>query len=108
MLPPTRCDSLPASRGLSSVAMPTLFETLGLLVAVISAVSPQMLPDSHGHTLDELEHLYLDNTGPVGFKSGITPCTLYIDSTTGRPDNTLGRQAAAEWIRTAFRKTTLL
>ena len=88
--------------------MLTIFEGIGLMAALISAVSPQMLPDSQGYILNELEHLYLDNTGGVGFKSGITPCTLYVDSTTARPNKSLGRQTASEWIRTAFRKITPL
>lgn len=57
--------------------------------------------------MNELEHLYFDDTGPGGFKSGIVPCTNYVDSTTGLNNNTLGRETAAQWIRTAFRKKSL-
>jgi hypothetical protein len=88
--------------------MLSIFGGISLFVALISVVSPQMLPDSQALTLNELERLYLDNAGPAGFKSGIEPCTQYIDSTTARPNNTLGRQSAAQWIRTAFRKATFL
>ena len=88
--------------------MLTIFGGIGLLVAVISVVSSQMLPDSQAHILNELERLYLDDAGIAGLKSGIEPCTLYIDSTTARPNNALGRQTAAQWIRTAYRKATFL
>ena len=32
----------------------------------------------------------------------ITPCSQYVDSSTGLIDNKFGRQTAAEWIRVAF------
>ncbi|KAF7512824.1 hypothetical protein GJ744_011927 [Endocarpon pusillum] len=54
------------------------------------------------HTMNELERLYLDNGGLAGFKLAITPCTRYLDPTGFRFDDTFGRQAAAQWIRTAF------
>ena len=83
------------------------FSTLSYL-AILSPVLAQLLPDSHALVLNELEHLYLDNPGPNSFKSVITPCTSYSDSSTGGlVNNTLGRQAAAQWIRTAFRKAKL-
>jgi hypothetical protein len=88
--------------------MLTIFGGIGLLAAVISVVSPQMLPDSRAHIMNELERLYLDNAGGAGIKSGIGDCSLYIDSTTARSNNTLGRQSAAQWIRAAFRKATFL
>ena len=81
---------------------------IGLLVALISVVSPQMLPNSQEHTMNELERLYLDDNGPRGFKFAIEPCTRYLDPTGPRFDDTLGRQSAAQWIRTAFRKATFL
>lgn len=87
--------------------MISIFGGIGIFAALISVVSPQMLPDSQAFTLNELERHYLDNVGAVGFKSAITPCTKYVDSSNnGRENNTLGRQAAAQWIRTAFRKAT--
>lgn len=85
-----------------------IINAIGLSVVVISVVSAQMLPDSQGYTMNELEHLYFDDTGPQGYKSGIVPCTNYVDSTTGLPNNTLGRQTSAQWLRTAFRKATFL
>ena len=80
---------------------------VSLFAALCSVVSAQTLPDSQALIMNELEHLYLDDTGPAGFRSGINPCTNYVDSTTGLNNNTLGRQTAAQWIRTAFRKTPL-
>lgn len=75
-----------------------------LCIATLSPVIAQLLPDSQAHVLNELEHLYLDNPGPGSIKSTITPCTNYVDSSTGLNNNSLGRQSAAQWIRTAFRK----
>ena len=81
---------------------------VSLIVVLVSIVSTQMLPDSEAFTINELEHLYFDDTGPQGFKSGIVPCTNYIDSSTAQPSNALGRQTSAQWIRTAFRKANFL
>ena len=93
--------------------MPTMRKG-NLLVSILLSieascpVSTQLLPDSQALVLNELEHLYLDNPGPNSIKSTITPCTNYVDSTTGLNNNTLGRQSTAQWIRTAFRKTKLV
>ena len=73
-------------------------------IATFCTVLAQLLPHSPDIILNELEHLYLDNSGPNSIKSTITPCTNYVDSTTGLNNNTLGRQSSAQWIRTAFRK----
>lgn len=70
-------------------------------------VTTQYLPNSHALTIKELEHLYLD-AAPNGLLSAISPCSNYIDPTTGASSNSLGRQTASEWIRTAFRKTVFL
>ncbi|KAM0799909.1 heme peroxidase [Usnea florida] len=72
------------------------------LIATWCTIFAQLLPHSPDIILNELEHIYLDNSGPNSLKSTITPCTNYIDSTTGLNDNTLGRQSSAQWIRTAF------
>ena len=88
--------------------MLAILDDIGLVVVALSMVSAQMLPDSQALTVNELEHLYFDDTGPQGFKSGIVPCTNYIDSSTGLPNNALGRQTSAQWLRTAFRKATFL
>ena len=85
--------------------MVAIVQTVGLLVTLISAVAPQMPADSNTAILSQLEHLYLDNSGPGGFKSVIEPCGKYIEAAkNGAVDDTLGRQTAAEWVRTAFRK----
>ncbi|KAJ7592204.1 heme peroxidase [Mycena floridula] len=50
--------------------------------------------------MDELEHLLVDTAGfnDGRFRSAITPCTNYISS----PNQLLGRETAAQWIRVAF------
>ncbi len=90
--------------------MLTLFLYIAILLCIgtVCPVITQLLPDSQALVLNELEHLYLDNSGPGSIKSTITPCTNYVDSTTGLNNNTLGRQTSAQWIRTAFRKALLL
>ncbi len=87
-----------------SVIMYAIFQGFNVLTALLNIVSAQLLPDSQVVLMNELEHLYFDDTGPQGFKSGIVPCTNYVDSTTGLDNNTLGRQTSAQWLRTAFRK----
>ena len=82
----------------SILAIYTCLTVLNLAVA-------QLLPDSQALIVHELEHYYFDYTGPAGFKSGIIPCTNYVDSSTGLPDNTLGRQTSAQWLRAAFRRS---
>jgi len=72
-----------------------------------SLITAQYLPNSQALTIKELEHLYLD-AAPNGLLSAISPCSNYLDPTTGASSNSLGRQTASEWIRTAFRKTVPL
>ena len=80
-----------------------------LYLVTVSPVIAQLLPDSKALVLNELEHIYLDDSGPNSITSTIIPCSNYVDSTTGGLiNNTLGRQTAAQWIRTAFRKAKLL
>ena len=79
------------------------FFYIWICCVVFGVVRAQYVPDSQALTIKELEHLYLD-AAPSGFLSVITPCSNYVDATTGQPSNSLGRQQAAEWIRTAFRK----
>ena len=68
----------------------------------------QQRPDSKAFIADELETLLVNTGGSglanAGFAAAITPCTNYVDRTTGQNNNALGRQSAAQWIRTAFRK----
>ena len=77
---------------------------LWLLIA-LNGVGSQQLPDSQANTISELETILFDSN-PVGFFTGVTPCTTYIDSTTTLVNNSLGRQTSAQWIRAAFRKLT--
>lgn len=82
-----------------------LFKIL-VCLATTGIILAQQRPDSESFIADELETL-LVNTGGLnnaGFAAAITPCTNYVDRTTGLNNNTLGRQSAAQWIRTAFRK----
>lgn len=69
-----------------------------------NAVSAQYLPDATANTVRELEHIYLD-ASPNGLINGVTPCSTYIDPSTGQNDGTKGRQTASEWIRVAFRRS---
>lgn len=80
-----------------------------VLLGVVSIAISQQIPDSQSLIIDELEHLLVDNGGKndAAFYSGITPCSTYFDGSTGRFDNTLGRQTSAQWIRVAFRKLFL-
>ena len=82
-----------------------VFTTLYILICTIfiKFVLGQYLPVMQSLIIKELEHLYLD-AASSGLINGITPCTNYIDSATGLTSNSLGRETAAEWIRTAFRK----
>lgn len=78
---------------------------LSLWAALMGAVAPQMLPDSAAHTLNELEHTYLDKAAPNGLQAVFATCDFYFESATGAVDPTQGRSAAAQWIRTGFRKS---
>ena len=72
-----------------------------LSLTSISLVNAQWPTDSKAAIVRELEHLYLDGASH-NLQSMITPCSNYIDSSTGNANNKLGRQTAAEWIRVAF------
>ena len=81
----------------------SFFPYVPLCLIALNSVTAQYLPDSQALTIKEVEHLYLD-AATHGFFSAITPCTNYQDPTAAAPNNGLGMQTAAEWIRTAFRK----
>ena len=66
-----------------------------------SLVNGQWPVDLQATIIRELEHIALDGSS-TNLKSMISPCSQYIDSTTGKADAKLGRQTAAEWIRTTF------
>lgn len=74
-----------------------------MALTAVNHVAAQYPPDKNTMIIKELEHLYLDKADS-GMINGVQPCTQYIDPTTGKPNNNLGRQQAASWIRTTFRK----
>ncbi|KAL8830944.1 MAG: hypothetical protein Q9191_001152 [Dirinaria sp. TL-2023a] len=80
-------------------ALPFIFTWL---ILASSKVYSQQIPDPQGSTISELESILFDNVPVVGFFTGVTPCTTYIDSTTAQVNNSLGRQSSAQWIRAAF------
>ncbi|MCJ1429220.1 hypothetical protein MMC29_007133 [Sticta canariensis] len=82
-----------------------LFKIWICLTTAALAVAQQR-PDSRAFIADELETLLVNAGGSglanAGFAAAITPCTNYVDRTTAQNNNALGRQSAAQWIRTAF------
>jgi hypothetical protein len=81
-----------------------LYSLFSFYLVAVDSIQAQYIPtDTRALTTKELEHYYFD-AATNGFFSAITPCTNYQDPTAPAPDNTLGMQTAAEWIRTAFRK----
>ena len=81
--------------------MLTSFLYTCLSLTSLSLVNAQWPVDDSAATVREIEHLYLDSASH-NLKSMITPCSNYIDSSTGAQNGKLGRQTAAEWIRVAF------
>ena len=69
----------------------------------LKSVTAQYAADTQALIIREIEHLYFD-ADPAGILSAVTPCSNYYDPSTGGSDSSLGRNTAAEWIRTAFRK----
>ena len=69
----------------------------------LTRVTAQYAADTQALIIREIEHLYFD-ADPAGILSAVSPCSNYYDPSTGGSDSTLGRNTAAEWIRTAFRK----
>ena len=69
----------------------------------LTSVTAQYAADTQALIIREIEHLYFD-ADPAGILSAVSPCSNYYDPSTGGSDSTLGRNTAAEWIRTAFRK----
>ena len=70
----------------------------------LRSVTAQYVADTNALIVKEIEHLYFD-AASAGILSAVTPCSNYYDPSTGASNNTLGRNTAAEWIRTAFRKS---
>ena len=71
----------------------------------LKSVTAQYAADTQALIIREIEHLYFD-ADPAGILSAVTPCSNYYDPSTGGSDSSLGRNTAAEWIRTAFRKSS--
>ena len=85
--------------------MRALFTYFSLLT--LKSVTAQYVANSQALTIKEIEHLYFDSAS-AGILSAVTPCSNYYDPSTGASNNNLGRNTAAEWIRTAFRKLLYL
>ena len=81
--------------------LPFLFVYVSFLL--LTSVTAQYAADTQALIIREIEHLYFD-ANPAGILSAVTPCSNYYDPSTGGSDSTVGRNTAAEWIRTAFRK----
>ncbi|KAL2051140.1 hypothetical protein ABVK25_008569 [Lepraria finkii] len=81
--------------------MLSIYSSLSFCLVALNSVTAQYVPDSQALTIKEIEHYYLD-AATHSFFSAITPCTNYQDPTAAAPNNGLGMQTAAEWIRTAF------
>lgn len=75
-----------------------------LTLTALGLVQAQYLPDSNSITIREFEHIYLDS-GAASLVTAVQPCAKYTDPQTGKSVSTTGRQSAAEWVRTAFRKS---
>ena len=72
-----------------------------LSLTFLPLINAQWPVNAQDAIIREIEHLILDNA-KYNLKSFISPCSQYIDSSTGSADTKLGRQTAAEWIRTTF------
>lgn len=83
-------------------AMQTLLPVCIAFLALRS-VTAQYVANTQALIIKEIEHLYFD-AAPSGILSAVTPCSNYYDPSTGASNDSLGRNTAAEWIRTAFRK----
>lgn len=80
--------------------------TLSVCISFLAlrSVTAQYVADKNALIVKEIEHLYFD-AASAGILSAVTPCSNYYDPSTGASNNTVGRNTAAEWIRTAFRKS---
>ena len=77
--------------------------TICISFLALRSVTAQYVANTQALIIKEIEHLYFD-AAPGGILSAVTPCSNYYDPSTGASDNSVGRNTAAEWIRTAFRK----
>ena len=83
-------------------AMPTLL-FIFISCVTLRSVTAQYGANTEALTIKEIEHLYFD-AASAGIASAVTPCSNYYDPSIGASNNNVGRNTAAEWIRTAFRK----
>lgn len=91
---------------LNSVAKAKAMRTLlSICISCVTlrSVTAQYGANTEALVIKEIEHLYFD-AASAGILSAVTPCSNYYDPSTGASNNTVGRNTAAEWIRTAFRK----
>lgn len=84
-------------------AMQTLL-LIFISCVTIRGVTAQYGANTEALVIKEIEHLYFD-AAPAAVVSAVTPCSNYYDPSTGASNTTVGRNTAAEWIRTAFRKS---
>ena len=70
-------------------------------LSLLSLTNAQWPVDAGQAIIREIEHIILDKSN-TNLKAMISPCSQYIDSSVGTANPNLGRQTAAEWIRTAF------
>ena len=80
---------------------PTTISTLLSSLLLSSLTQAQWPTDTPSAIVREIEHIILDKSN-TNLKAMISPCGQYIDSSVGTANSKLGRQTAAEWIRTAF------
>ena len=85
----------------ADIMRPVLFVYVSFLS--LTSVTAQYAADTHALIIKEIEHLYFD-ADPAGILSAVSPCSNYYDPSTGGSNSAVGRNTAAEWIRTAFRK----
>ena len=88
---------------LAPLAKATAMQTILFLYLSFTGVTAQYVANTQALIIKEIEHLYFD-AASSGILSAISPCSNYYDPSTGASDNSLGRNTAAEWIRTAFRE----
>ena len=90
---------------LKATAKPNIMRALFIYFSLLTlrSVTAQYVANSQALTIKEIEHLYFDSAS-AGILSAVTPCSNYYDPSTGASNSAVGRNTAAEWIRTAFRK----
>ncbi len=80
-----------------------IFFSICISFVAFRSATAQYVANTQALIIKEIEHLYFD-AASAGILSAVTPCSNYYDPSTGASNTTVGRNTAAEWIRTAFRK----